>query len=138
MLIAEYAEDLEKWRQGAPVYIPTEGGQITFYLRRWGTPESEKRLKRIKQALFGPMHRETGEDSALVFAHWLADYGVVRWDDFESEGETVKHSQSRARELFLDERYFYSLNQMLINEALNYETFLYEQIEEAADEIKKP
>lgn len=141
MLISDFAEDQDRWRNGAPIYVKTQDhGVITFYVRRYGTPESEKALKEIKQALFGPFHREQEHDAALVSAHWLAEYGVSSWENLidHSSCKTIQYTKQAARELFLDKSYYYSLNQMLISDAINFEVYLFEQVDEVAENIKKP
>jgi hypothetical protein len=54
MLLRDFAEDGEKWASGAPIYVDASHGTITFYLKRWGTEESEKARKGIVKGSLWP------------------------------------------------------------------------------------
>src|SRR5210317_631666 len=119
MFLASFAEDPEKQGGGAPIYIESSHGTITFYVKRIGTEESNKALKNIRKALFGPFHNSSDGDANELYAHWLAEYGVTGWDNLVNDdtGEQVKYSIDAARTLFLNESYYHSLNTMLITQA---------------------
>lgn len=135
-MIADWHEDTERQKSGAPIYINTDLGVITFYVKRLGTFDSEKQLKIIRAKLFGPFHKSTDVDNNAVYAHWLSEYGVSGWDD--ETGQLGKYTPENARKTFTDEGYFLSLNRQLINDALIFEHFLSEQTEEVIESLKKP
>lgn len=139
MILSAFCECPDKQRDGTPVYVASPNGEICFYLRRFGTDESSKKVKELKRALFGPISKRSDEDLNVFYAHWLCEYGVASWDDLvdDESGEKVAYSMDAARSLFLDERYFLSLNTHLINESLSYESYLRDDVEEATDSIKK-
>lgn len=140
MILQYYREDPEKQKDGTPIYIE----DATFYVRRWGTPESIKKRKELSQALFGPLHKYTQTDDSLLLAHWLVEYGVSNWenvfeDDKDSDsGKELQYSESNARKVFLNEEYFLSLNELLFKESVKFENYLYDAAEESIEEIKKP
>ena len=134
MDLALFREDTEKQKGGAPVYI----GDATFYLRRWGTPESQRVLKDLRRSLFGPHHKSQESDESLLLAHWLADYGCVSWEGVESDGGDLKYSAKAARGVFLNEEYFLSLNVELFLNAQKFENYLYDEATEEVEELKKP
>lgn len=140
MRLSLYQEDLKKQGEGTPVHYPSTNGAITFYLRRWGTRESEVRLKEIRRSLFGPLHKHSDEDLLTIYAHWLVEYGVSNWENLidDNTKKEIPYSIETARQLFTDKSYFMSLNQKLINDALDFENYLQEDIEEVTEAIKKP
>lgn len=140
MLLSLFCECPEKQRDGTPVYVASPNGDITFYIRRWGTKESEAIVKDLRRSLFGPIHRHSDDDISEIYAHWLVEYGVAKWEGLTNDetAKPVEYSKDNARSLFLDKRYWLSLNQKLINDALNFEQYLIDEVEEATDAIKKP
>lgn len=134
MILADYRESLEKHQSGTPIYV----GDAVFYVRRWGTPEAQKLLKEIRLEIFGPIHKHQPGDDDLLMAHWLAEYGVTKWEGVCSEEGEIKYSQQAARKVFLNPEYFASLNQLLYTEATKFENYLHDQAEEDAEAAKKP
>lgn len=139
MRLNDYAEDTKKQGDGAPIYISTAHGDITFFVSRFGTSESDSQIKKIKQSLFGPFHKFSDGDVNLVYAHWLVEFGVTKWENLidDETGKEVKYSKAKARDLFLNEDYFLSLNHKLIAAAMDFENYLYDQAEEVAENVKK-
>lgn len=135
MRLIGFAEDSNKWANGAPIYVDQPHGTTVFYLRRWGTPESEKVRKNIVKSLYGPMHNASDVDASEVYAHWLAEYGIASWEKIDEED--TAYNQRIARETFLNEEHFYSINQYLINQALNFENYLFDEAMEELENIKK-
>lgn len=135
MHLALYKESSEKQMEGAPVYI----GDATFYLRRWGTNESQAFLKDLRRALFGPHHRSQEGDENKVVGEWLAGYGVVGWEDVldADSGKEFKYSKKNARMLFLDPEYYLSLNAELFMQANRFENYLYDEALDELEELKK-
>ena len=140
MQLSFYKEDIYKQGDGTPIHIKSQSGTITFYVRRWGTKQSEKALKDIRRALFGPLHKHSEEDALLVQAHWLVEYGVAKWESLidDDTGKEIPYSKEASRELFTDESYFLSLNSQLIQDAMIFEHYLFEEVEEVIEAIKKP
>lgn len=81
MKLSAYREDAHKQNNGVPIFI----GDGVFYLKRWGTPESEDFIKELKKKLFGPLHKDQTGDSNKLLAEWLIEYGVVGWDGVLTE-----------------------------------------------------
>lgn len=139
MRLSDYAEDLSKHGEGSPIYIKSSHGDITFYVTRFGGGECDKNIKNIKQSLFGPFHKLSDVDVNLVYAHWLVEFGVTKWENLidDDTKKQVKYSKQKARDLFLNEEYFLSLNHKLIAAAMDFENYLYDQAEEVIDNVKK-
>lgn len=135
MRLRDFAEDQEKWASGAPIYIDASHGTITFYVKRWGTPESEKARKDLVKALYGPMHNQSEVDANEIYAHWLAEYAVTGWENIDEDN--TKYSQRIARDVFLAPEHRLSLNQHLISQALNFENYLFDEAMEELENIKK-
>lgn len=135
MRFGAYRESKEKQLNGAAIPI----GIATFYCRRWGTKESDEAVKKIRLELFGPFTSNAEEQFSIVLAHWLVEYGVVNWENvYEEESEDLlKYSKRLARQTFLNEEYYLSLNQLIFQQACNYENYLHEIAKEDAEEIKK-
>lgn len=134
-MLDEFREDLDKQKNGSPIYL----GDYTFWVRRWGTPDAIKERKELSQKLFGPLHKYEPEDDHLLLAHWLAEFGVTGWEGVkDDDGKEVKHSKKRAREIFLDEQYWLSLNDQLFREANRFENYLHDEREASTEETKKP
>lgn len=129
-------EDREKHEQGSPCYIL----DMTFYVKRIGTKKAKKEIKEIREKLYGIFPKPDEVDENEIFAHWLAEYGVVNWKDVVNDDteEPIKFNRSFARRLFLNEDYWLSLNQALIAHAMNYENYLHEQVYKDIEELKKP
>lgn len=134
MRLSDYREDPEKQQNGTPIYI----GDATFYCRRFGTPESQRVLKELREKLFGPLHKWTDQDEYILRAHWLTEYGVVNWENvFSVEGEDLKYSKASARAVFLNPEYYLSLNSELFRDVNNFEYYLYDAAEEDVQTLKK-
>lgn len=128
-----YREDPAKQCGGTEIHV----GDGTFFVRRWGTPESQKQVKLIRMELFGPMHRYSDDDDTLVFAHWLTEYGVANWEGVYLNNEPLPYSDHNARKVFLNPEYRISLNVILMTEANKFDNFLYDEAVEEIEEIKK-
>jgi hypothetical protein len=113
-------------------------GTATFFIRRWGTKESEKFLVKLKREIFGPFSEEPEHFPELV-ANWLANYGVVGWTGiYNDEGtELIPYSERMAREIFLDPAFWYDMNMKLFGLCQSYEHFLVDIAKEDGESIKK-
>lgn len=135
MNLSEYREDLKKHETGAPVYI----GDAVYYVRRFGTPESNKFLKELKLSLWGPFANHAEQEGNEVLGYWLAEYGVTGWENvFDVGDKPVIYSKMAALSVFANKEFWTSLNEKLINGALNFENFLHDQAEEDTEALKKP
>ena len=135
MQLSEYREDLTLHEKGAPISV----GDAIFYIRRIGTPESNKFLKELRLSIFGPFCRHDDMDHNELFAHWLTEYGCTGWDGVQDEsGADLPYSQQAARKVFLNPEYYLSLNTILTNAAATFENYLHEQLDQDIDALKKP
>lgn len=134
MDLDNFREDPEKQNGGTPIYI----GDATFFCKRWGTPESAKFIRQVKLEIMGPLHKYQPGDDDLILAEWLAGYGVTNWSGVFSGESELKYSPQNARKVFLNPEYFLSLNQMIFIESQKFQNYLYEQVQEDTEEIKKP
>lgn len=134
MRFSAFRENKEKQLNGVAVPF----GTATFYIRRWGTRESEIFLSDLRRELFGPFN-DLPEYTPEIIANWLAEYGVVGWDGVvdEDTGGELKYSKQIGRKIFLDESYWLELNSQLFREANNYENYLDEIAKEDSKAIKK-
>ena len=163
MKLSAYREDSSKQSVGVPIFA----GDAVFYMRRWGTPESQTFLKELRKSLFGPLHKDQQGDENKLIAEWLVGYGCVGWDGVLSEDiseddefkwyeffhtfrsyfgkktlekpkvKEVVYSKEAARSVFLNPEYYLSLNTMLLQGAMNFENYLYDDANEDLDAIKK-
>lgn len=131
-----YREDVKKHSSGSPCYV----ADMTFFVCRIGTKEAQAQISEIKEKLYGLFPRPKDVNENEIFANWLAYHGVTGWENVTDDegGQDMEFSQSFARQLFLNEAYWLSLNQVLITHAANYENFLGDQVYEDVEEIKKP
>lgn len=140
MNLSQYREDLNKQKNGTPIYV----GDAIFYIKRLGTPESTKAIKKISNRLFGPLHQYTQEDDYEKIAAVLAEYAVVNWENVywsfndEKEKREFEFNEENKYKLFYSDEFKLSLNVILWNEAWKFENFLYEEAEDSIEEIKKP
>lgn len=137
MQLSAYREDTDKQKNGAA--IPR--GAAVFFVRRWGTIESERFLQKIKREVFGPFVPADEDYFPALLAHWLAEYGVSGWvgDFMDDYGKVMPlpYDKISARRIFLDESYWLSLNADLFAACQNYENYLHDIAEEDAESIKK-
>jgi hypothetical protein len=135
MRFSAFRENCEKQKDGAPVEI----GVASFFIRRWGTKESDAALSRIRRELFGPFLSNDEQYFPELLANWLAEYGVVNWSgvyDEDADAE-IAYTKRLARQIFLDPAYWLELNIKLYTQANNYENYLDKIAEEDAETIKK-
>jgi hypothetical protein len=163
MKLSAYREDSKKQSAGIPIFA----GDAVFYMRRWGTPESQQILKDLRKSLFGPLHKDQVGDENKLIAEWLIEYGCVGWDGVLSEDSTedeeykwyeffhnfksffgkkqlekpsvkeVVYSKQAARSVFSNPEYYLSLNTLLLQGAMNFENYLYDDASGDLDAIKK-
>lgn len=137
MSLSEYREDGEKQRSGSPIYL----SDMTFFVKRFGTPESQEQIKNIRREMFGPFHKSQEGDENLVLAEWLV-WAVTGWEnvveDTGDEVKELKYSKKVARKLFTDPEYFLSLNAELVASAMRFEHYLYDESREDEQALKKP
>lgn len=129
-----YREDPDKQESGSPIYVDDS----TFWVKRWGTRSSFEEQRQLKNKLFGPLHKFTPYDDWVLIAHWLAEYGVTNWELVTDGGKELKFTRKNAREIFLDESFYRSLNEKLFTFANNYENYLFEAAQEELEDVKKP
>ena len=133
MELSAYREDLTKQASGAPMYE----GDGCFYVKRWGTPESQKVLREIRLGLFGPLHKHQIGDDEKVLAEWLAEYAVTGWENIHVDEGELAYSKTAARKVFTNPEYHLSLNLKLWNKACDFENYLHDQAAEDLDALKK-
>lgn len=134
-VLSDFSECPQKQSEGSPYYV---SDNVTLYVKRWGTPESEEVRRRLHRRLFGPMHQFDDSDDSLLIAHWLVEYGVSGWDIIDEDGSYIEYSKREAQNAFLDESRYLSLNKSTFNFANDWQKYLLEEAEEAIDNIKKP
>lgn len=132
MNLNDYLEDPSKQEQGSPCYL----GDGAFYVKRIHTPEYNKQIEEIKNALYGFTSKEM--DQNLIIAHWLSNYGVTKWEGVNNPDDSeLDFSRANARKVFLNPGQFMSLNALLITHASNYANYLMDEVEEDIKQVKK-
>lgn len=132
MYLPDYMEDMDKQESGSHCYV----GEGYFLVKRFGTVEANKQIEDIKRELYGFAPKDI--DSNKVFAYWLSEYGVTDWDGILDEKESeLKYSKANARKVFMNPSCFLSLNTLLINHASNYSNYLYDELCEDVEAVKK-
>lgn len=134
MKLSEYREDLTMRKNGAPIAV----SDATFYVRRFGTPESNEIIKQLRQQIYGPLHKMQDGDELAVYAHWLTDYGVTGWEGVLNEDDSaLEYSQQAARKIFTNPEYQMSLNMVLISASAAFENYLHEESDKDLETLKK-
>lgn len=133
MDLSLYKEDQRKQNEGSPMHV----GDSTFYVRRWGTKESQIFLRDLKKRLFGPFHKSQEDDDKILFSEWLCGYGVTGWENVTDGEQEIVFSKPVARDIFTNPEYYMSLNAILIQDAMNFENYLYDEAQEDIDALKK-
>lgn len=135
MSLADFREDPNRWAEGSPIHV----NEMTFYTKRFGTPESQQAIRDIRKRLFGPFHKQQDIDDDVVLGEWLAEYAVTGWENvIEESGKELKFSRKNARGVFCNPEFFYSLNKIIVSQALSFDNYLYQEAEEDKEELKKP
>ena len=134
-MLSLYREDREKQGKGSPCYLY----DMTFYVARLGTKESQKQIDDIKKELYGLFPKDKDINQYEIWANWLAEHGVLGWENvIEDEGgEELEFNRANCRRIFLNQEYWLSLVVALVNHASNYEHYLHDQAYEVAEELKK-
>jgi hypothetical protein len=132
MNLSDYKESKAKQESGSPCYIG-DGGSY-FDVKRIHTPEYTKQIEDIKKQEYGFAPKEI--DNNLILATWLCEYGVTGWEGV-IDGEEITYSKRNARKIFLNPDYFMSLNALLIQHASDYNNYLYDEVIEDIETIKK-
>lgn len=137
MLLRDFAEDPEKCSYGSPCYFDVSHGTITFIVGRLGTDEARKQISVITKSIYGPVNNYSEIDHRLIYAHWLAEHGVVSWENIDEEN--TEYSKVLARDIFLAKEHMglNGLNDMLISHASSYENYLFDEAMEELENIKK-
>ena len=133
MRLSAFNEDLEKQEKGSPFYMGDDG---CFYVKRVGTNQYNKEIEKIKRELYGFAFKEI--DVGLVLGTWLAEYGVTGWVNILNENDDkLDYSITNARKVFLNPSFFNSLNSQLIAHGSDYANYLFDEVTEDIDQIKK-
>jgi len=133
MQLSAFKECVKKQNGGFPFPL----GTATYTLRRWGTKESERFLVSLRRELYGAFS-DSPEYFPEVIAHWLAGYGVMDWEGvMQDDGELIPHTEAAARQVFLDQSYWLSLNMELFAAAQKFDNFLEDIAKEDAEDLKK-
>lgn len=133
MKLSEFKESKQLQREGAPIAV----GDSVFYVRRLGTKESQQAFKDIRSLLYGPFHKMADSDNNRLYGHWLTEYGVTGWEGVEDQDGLLEYSKESARNIFTNEDYFLSLNNLLINAALQFENYLQDEADQDASKLEK-
>jgi hypothetical protein len=129
-----FLQDINKFEQGANITI----GPASFKIKRYGTRESDQIISKLKLIVFGQYDKVDSTGMAIVHGMWLAEYGCTGWSGLcVNGGDELEYSQSQARAIFNNPGYHTSLVQLLVNESLNYENYLYDAIDADVESVKK-
>lgn len=133
MNLSEFEEDTKKQKEGSPYYMGDDGA---IYVKRVGTDEYNKEIEDIKREIYGFIQKDI--DVGLVIGTWLAEYGVTGWENIlDADDNPVKFSRSVARSTFLNPSFFNSLNAQLIAHGSSYANYLFDEVIEDVEQIKK-
>lgn len=132
MNLSNYKESKEKKESGSPCYVE----DAHFDVKRINTAEYHKQIEEITKREYGFAPKEV--DNNLILATWLCEHGVTGWDGvIGDDDQDLKYSKRTARKVFLNPDYFMSLNALLLHHAGNYNNYLYDEIVEDIENIKK-
>jgi hypothetical protein len=142
-MLDKYRESNELQSHGTWVHVPDD--DMSFKVRRVGTPEANKELTNIKRALFGIDYSEIGltEEQRLdASMYFLASWVITDWDNVrekETDEESIPYSKSNALTfIYKDKELWYSLNPYLLARAADYNNFLKTLVLEDTEQVKKP
>lgn len=131
MQLLDFAENPDKQEQGSPLYL--DDGFIC--VKRIHTVEYNKQRESIRNSIYGFSPNDIDEN--LITGHWLAEHGVTGWDGILDGDKELKFSRENARAVFLNPNYKLSLNALLINHAANYANYLFDEVKEDIEAVKK-
>ena len=127
-----FKESKDKQESGSPCYL--DDGY--FNVLRLHTPEYNKQIEDIKKLEYGFAPKDI--DTNLVIATWLAEYGVTGWDGVLDEDDNeLRFTRKNARKVFLNPAYYLSLNALLIQHASDYANYLFDDVNEDIESVKK-
>lgn len=133
MNLSEFKEDLEKQESGSPYYLGDDG---VIYVKRVGTNQYNIEIEEIKRNIYGFIQKDL--NIGLVLGTWLAEHGVTDWENILDEDDnSLDFSRSNARNVFLNPSFFNSLNAQLIAHGSSYANYLFDEIIEDVEQIKK-
>ncbi len=131
MDLNNFAECPDKQEGGSPLYL--DDGSI--FVKRIHTAEYNKQRESIRNNIYGFSPNEIDEN--LITAHWLAEHGVTNWDGIFDGNKELEFTRKNARAVFLNPNYKLSLNALLINHAANYANYLFDEVKEDIEQVKK-
>jgi len=127
-----YKEDIDKQEKGSPFYVSDD---LCMYVRRLGTQQTRIEIEKLSKFLFGFTSKP---DNDLLMGHWLAEYGVTGWDVLNDDSDPEdEYSKRAALAIFTNPEYMLSLNQALLVHATNYANYLFDDMSEDVEEVKK-
>lgn len=133
-----FEEDIDKVKNGAPIYPFPDNADLYFDVRRIGSHEQQKEMEDIRKAVYG-LNPPRVVDNNKLWAHWLGEYGVTGWGYLEDEkGNELKFTRATCRSIFLDESHRNFLVPTLVSGANDGFAYLTEEAIEAIEELKKP
>ncbi len=141
-MLNSFIEDTDAHKSGVWVHIPDD--EMSFRLRRTGTPEANAALVNIKRHLFGIDYSEitlTEEQQQQANVYWLCDWVITDWNDVRmSEGDDfIPYSkQNCIANLFNNKGTWESLCPYLLMRSRDYSIFLKKLLEEDKQDAKKP
>lgn len=138
-MLSLFREDLKKHDEGSPCYTDNSDEPMCFMVARAGTKLYREQIKEISDKLYGPFPNPSNVDDDEIIANWLAEYGVISWENLvdDETDEPEPYSKSFARMLFLNKSYWLSLNKVLITHAFNFENYLTDEENKDIDSLKK-
>jgi hypothetical protein len=139
--LSSFCEDPNKQKEGVWIHFGNEvSGRMSFRVRRDKTPDYYEAEARISRGLFQPGERMTPAKRQLLDAHLMDGYFITDWDgDVCLNGEDpMPFNNANKSKLFLDERYWASLNVALKYSAGLVENYLYDEMVEDIETGKKP
>lgn len=132
MKLSLYKEDVTKQESGSPLYI--DDG--CFYVKRVGTAEYHKQIEELKKSEYGFAPKEVNHN--LIFALWLSEYGITGWEGVLDEEEyELEFSRRNARIVFNNPAFYLGLNALLMNHGSDYANYLFDEVTEDIEQIKK-
>ena len=133
MKLSLFKEDVIKQESGSPLYI--DDG--CFYVKRVGTAEYHKQIEELKKSEYGFVAPKQIDDN-LLLALWLSEFGVTGWDGVLDEEEyELEFSRRNARAVFTNPAFYLGLNSLLISHGSNYANYLFDEVSEDVEQIKK-
>lgn len=141
-MLDSFIEDTKAQSSGVWIHIPED--EMSFKLRRTGTPEANKKLVECKRVLFGLDYSEMAlseSEQQQASVYFLCEWVISDWDKvrMSEDDEYIPYSRANCiANLYNQKGTWESLCPYLLTRSRDYSIFLAKLLEEDKKDAKKP